>query len=125
MHGPITAAICAAIFTHGCGDAGQYAVKRAAPATMRGTDNAVLCVSQQNRRAIGGQCANGEAAPCGDQRIGFYRFLRCIDEIGHRAVRLISGGQCRRAQMQAHAVAVFQYARARIVRAEAGIQAFI
>ena len=44
--------------------------KRALPAGMGGTDHAGLRVGEQDRRAIGGEDAEREAGPVGDDGVG-------------------------------------------------------
>ena len=73
MHGPTAAAIRSTLGAERdhrrdrlVGDPGQ----RAAPAGMGGADHARFGIGEQHRRAVGGDDAEQQARPVGDQRVG-------------------------------------------------------
>ena len=80
MQGPSAAVIrsgAAPSADHRRHDAFQHAVERTLPAGMGGADHAGLRVGQQDRAAIGGEHAQEQARPVGDQRVGLGRGRHC------------------------------------------------
>ena len=73
MHGPIAAAMRSTLAPSEIIAAIAWSVtpaSRPAPAGMGRADHARLAVGQQHRRAIGGDDAEQQAGPVGDQRVG-------------------------------------------------------
>ena len=73
MHGPIAATMRSALapsaLHRGDGGVGD-AAERAFPAGMRRADDAGGRVGEQHRHAIGGEDAEQQAGPIGDERVG-------------------------------------------------------
>jgi hypothetical protein len=72
----------------------EHAAQRPLPPGVDGTDHTRLTVSQQHRAAVGGQHAQDQARPVGDERIGLGRRVvvpRLRDREGHGPVHLAGG----------------------------------
>jgi hypothetical protein len=70
----------------------EYSAKRAAPAGVRGADDACLAVCQQDRSAIGGDDAENQARGGGRHRIGLRALIgreRRIDSQRARRMNLL------------------------------------
>ena len=99
MHGPTTALICsrrAPSFSIAAMVASADSAERAAPPGMGGADHAGLSISEQDRRAIGGQYGEQQPGPVGDHGIGVRaRVLRPrrkrVDDLGR--MDLVDGDQ--------------------------------
>ena len=73
MQGPRAAVIRVGVAPsadHRRHDGFQHAVQRTLPAGMGGADHARRRIGQQDRAAIGGEHAQQQARPIGDQRVG-------------------------------------------------------
>ena len=90
MHGPIAAAMRsrrAPSALHRRDGGLDHAAERALPAGMGRADHAGLAVGEQHRRAIGGEDAEQQAGPVGDQRVGLRARVvghgsRTVDAVG-------------------------------------------